>query len=86
MKKAHTIELTSDEAIILQQITEAGEEDVVGLTRSLKMSRGRIVELLERLRHKGLITMKVTYGEWWVRISIQGKRTLLYLWPEMAVR
>ena len=37
MKKS-TITLSSDEAIILQQISENGEDDVMGLAQSLRMS------------------------------------------------
>lgn len=83
MKKRQTIELTSDEAIILQQIEEAGEEDVRGLVYSLRMTHQQVVAILERLKHKGLIRIHARYGDWWVRVSVHGKRTLAMLWPEI---
>ena len=33
------LNLTTDEALVLQQISESGEEDLTGLTESLQMSR-----------------------------------------------
>ena len=58
MKKVQPVNLTSDEALVLQQIAENGEDDVIGLSRGLRMSRSRVAQQLERLRAKKLVTIK----------------------------
>ncbi len=81
MKKS-TITLSNDEAIILQQISENGEDDVMGLAQSLRMSRQRVALLLTHLKRKGLISIQTSYGNWWVKTSVRGTRLVHYLWPE----
>lgn len=42
MKSAtHPVQITNEEAIVLQQISESGEEDIVSLARGLRMNRSR---------------------------------------------
>ena len=84
MKKVQPVNLTSDEALVLQQIAENGEDDVIGLSRGLRMSRSRVAQQLERLRAKKLVTIKSVYGDLWVRASKRGRRLVRYMWPEMA--
>ena len=43
------LNLTTDEALVLQQISESGEEDLTGLTDSLQMSRPKLMTQLSRL-------------------------------------
>lgn len=83
--KTPRISLTNDDAIILQQISESGEEDIVSLSRSLGMQRGRVMASIESLRRKGLITVKRISGDWWVRVSNKGKQLTHHVWPELAV-
>ena len=52
MKKVQPVNLTSDEALVLQQIAENGEDDVIGLSRGLSMSRSQVAKQLDRLRAK----------------------------------
>jgi DNA-binding MarR family transcriptional regulator len=85
MKTTIPITITSEEAIILQQISESGEEDVISLARGLRMNRARVMQTLDHLKHKGLITIKATYGDWWVRTSAKGTRLVRYMWPEMQM-
>ncbi len=85
MKKLRPINLTNDEALLLQQISENGEDDVSELARSLRMSYRHVAAQLERLRSKGLVTVQSTYDDLWVRISVRGRRLVRYLWPEMAI-
>lgn len=40
---------------------------------------------LDHLKHKGLITIKATYGDWWVRTSAKGTRLVRYMWPEIQM-
>ena len=84
MKKVQPVNLTSDEALVLQQIAENGEDDVIGLSRGLRMSRSRVAQQLDRLRAKKLVTIKATCGDLWVRASKRGRQLVRYMWPEMA--
>ena len=85
MKTTNRITISNEEAIVLQQISESGEEDLVSLARGLRMHRSRVMQHLEHLKHKGLITIKATYGDWWVRTSAKGTRLVWYMWPEMQM-
>ena len=73
MKQIQPIALTNDEALVLQQITENGEDDVIGLSHGLRMSRSRVAQQLEP-----------TCGDLWVRASKRGRQLVRYMWPEMA--
>ncbi len=84
MKKVQPVNLTSDEALVLQQIAENGEDDVIGLSRGLSMSRSQVAKQLDRLRAKKLVTIKATCGDLWVRASKRGRQLVNYMWPEMA--
>lgn len=79
------LNLTTDEALVLQQIIESGEEDLTGLTESLQMSRPKLMSQLSRLKNKGLIKIKTTTGDWWVSMSRRGKQTIHYMRPEMSL-
>ncbi len=83
MKKSNIITLTTDEALLLQQISESGEEDLTGLARSLQMSRQHVAALLARLKHKGLVRIKTSYGNWWVQTSRKGTELVRSIWPEL---
>lgn len=82
--KIPRISLNNEDAIVLQQISELGEEDVIGLEKSLGMSRGRVMASIESLRRKGLISVHHISGDWWVNLSQRGKQLTHYMWPEMA--
>lgn len=83
MKTPH-ISLSSEDAMVLQLISETGEEDIISLERSLGMKRGRVMASLESLRKKGLITIQRISGDWWVHISSKGKELTHHVWPELA--
>lgn len=86
MRKTNkTVNLTTDEALVLQQISEHGEDDLIGLARSLRMSRQRVATLLTHLKHKGLIRIKAGYGDWWVQTSRKGTNVVRSLWPELRM-
>lgn len=80
MKKQ--INLTTDEAIVLQQVHEDGEDDTQSLAQYTGMSRRYVVNLVANLRQKGLIAIDNTYGDIWVRATTKGKRLVQSLWPE----
>lgn len=83
--KTPTINLSNDDAMVLQQISETGEEDVMSLASGLGMHRGRIMAIINSLRRKGLITVERTAGDWWVHISQKGKELSTYVWPDMTM-
>ena len=56
--------LTTDEALVLQQINEHGEDDVISLEQSLRMSCPKLMAQFTHLKNKGLITVKMTTGNW----------------------
>ena len=84
--KTPQVNLSNEDALVLQQISESGEEDVISLSASLNMRRARVMASLETLRRKGLITIQRTAGDWWVHISSKGKAITHYMWPELPVQ
>ncbi len=83
--KTPQIDLTNEDALVLQQISESGEEDVASLSQTLGMQRGRVMASIESLRRKGLIIVQRTASDWWVRVSSRGKQLSHYVWPEMPM-
>lgn len=83
--KVPQVNLSNEDAMVLQQISETGEEDVVSLSETLGMRRRRVMTSIESLRRKGLITVQRTAGDWWVRMSTKGKQVAHYVWPELPV-
>lgn len=82
--KTPRVTLSNEDAVILQQINESGEEDIISLEQALGMHRGRLMARLEHLRRKGLITIQRTAGDWWVQVSSKGKQVAQYIWPEAS--
>lgn len=82
--KTPNINLSNDDALVLQQISETGEEDVISLASGLGIHKGKIIAILENLRRKGLITIERTASDWWVQISQKGKEFTSYVWPDMT--
>ncbi|HTK39339.1 MAG TPA: MarR family winged helix-turn-helix transcriptional regulator [Patescibacteria group bacterium] len=83
--KTPQISLSSEDAMVLQLISESGEEDIISLERSLGMNRGRVMASLESLRRKGLISIQRISGDWWVHISAKGKQLTHHVWPELTM-
>ena len=82
MKQATSINLTTTEALVLQQVHEDGEDDLPSLSRQLGMSRGYAMAVVASLKHKGLLVVTDTYHQLWVRPSVRGKRMVHYIWPQ----
>ena len=82
--KQPVVNLSTEDALVLQQISESGEEDVISLSRSLGIGRKRVMVSLERLRQKGLVKIKRTADDWWIYLSTKGKQLSSYVWPEMT--
>ena len=56
------VNLTTNEALILQQIYEGGDDEVVVLAGQVGLSRRTVINILIDLRHKGLMAIDQIYG------------------------
>jgi len=79
-------QLNSQQAMVLMEIEEVIEEDAVGLSRSLNMSVGKLVQIAIDLQKKGLVVVKRVSGELYISLSKKGKRLYGSLWPQQLVR
>lgn len=77
-----SVSLTTNEALVLQQIHEDGEDDLPTLSQQLGMSRGYAAAIIASLKHKGLLIVSDEYHHIWVRPSVRGKRIVHYIWPQ----
>lgn len=76
------VNLTTNEALILQQIYEDGSDNVVVLAGQVGLSRRTVMNILADLRRKGLMAIDQIYGNAWVRLTTRGKRLVQKIWPE----
>ena len=79
-------DLNSQQAMVLMEIEELVEEDAVGLSRSLNMNVGRIVQIAVDLQKKGLVRVKRVSGELYISLSKKGKRLYGSLWPAQSYK
>lgn len=77
------MDLTPNEAIVLQQVSEDGEDDARTLSRTPGMSRQHVMSILTHLKHKGFIAIQSSYDDIWVRTTRKGKQLMNYVWPEV---
>ena len=76
------IDLTTTEALVLQQVHEDGEDDLPSLSRQLGISRRYALAIVASLKRKGLLVVTDSYHQLWVRPSARGKRMIRYIWPQ----
>lgn len=76
------VKLTTNEAIVLQQVNEDGEDDIRTLASQLGMSRTSLYSTIERLKHKGLVAMNNSLDDLWIRLTRKGQQLVHYVWPE----
>jgi DNA-binding MarR family transcriptional regulator len=74
--------LSLSEAIVLQQVHEDGEDDTRSLATALGMSREHTLNVIARLKRKGLVAIDGDYDGLWVHLTRKGRRLIHYLWPE----
>lgn len=72
-----------DQALIIQVIEEAGEEDVENLAERLRFDRRRLFNILQNMQHKGLVKLKNTGYGTMATLSSKGRKTARLLWPEL---
>lgn len=76
------LSLTTNEAIVLQQVHEDGEDDTKTLSRMLGMSRQHMMAVIGRLKRKGLVAIDGSYDGLWVHLTGKGRQLIHYMWPE----
>lgn len=74
--------LTTNEALVLQQVYENGGDDAATLAAQMGMPRRTAMHVLADLRRKGLMAIDQAYGDAWVRLTTRGKRLVQRIWPE----
>lgn len=75
-------QLTPNEAIVLQQVHEDGEDDTRTLAQQLGMSSRHVLMIIEQLKGKGLVAINSDFNGLWVRLTRKGQHIMRQLWPE----
>lgn len=74
--------LTPDEAIVLQQVYEDGEDDIRSLSYELGITRRNVIHEALKLEQKGLLTFQHGFDGLFLKVSAKGKALVRQLWPE----
>lgn len=74
--------LTTNEALVLQQVYEDGGDEAAMLAAQMGIPRQTAMHVLADLRRKGLMAIDQAYGDAWVRLTTRGKRLVQRIWPE----
>lgn len=74
--------LTTNEALVLQQVYEDGSDEAAMLAAQMGMPRRTAMNVLADLRRKGLMAIDQVYGDAWVQLTTRGKRLVQRIWPE----
>ena len=82
-KKSKQMDLSVNEALILQQVYEDGVDDVDNIVDQAGMPKKVTMNVLTELKAKGLLTViQQTYGKILVSVTSQGKKLVNAMWPE----
>ena len=82
-KKNKQMDLSVNEALILQQVYEEGVDDVDNIVDQAGMPKKVTMNVLTELTSKGLLTViQQTYGKILVSVTSQGKKLVNAMWPE----
>lgn len=82
-KKTKQMDLSVNEALILQQVYEDGVDDVDNIVDQAGMPKKVTMTVLTELKSKGLLTViEQTYGKILVSVTSQGKKLVNAMWPE----
>ena len=74
-------ELTSHEALVLQQLGEVGVDELDHLSRELMENPRSLLNTLQKLKRKGLIKVVDQYDDIMIFLTSSGRRTIHYIWP-----
>jgi len=81
--KNKQMDLSVNEALILQQVYEDGVDDVDSIVDQAGMPKKVTMNVLTELKSKGLLTViQQTYGKILVSVTSQGKKLINTMWPE----
>ncbi len=75
------IALNVYEALVIQQVEECGSEDINSLSTELSIERRKILQIVDHLKQKGLIQVRIAASDTWVELSTKGRRMAHNLWP-----
>ena len=79
----HQVDLSVNEALILQQVFEEGEDEVDNIVDQAGMPKKVTMNVLSGLKSKGLLTIiQHAYGRILVSVTSQGKKLVHAMWPE----
>ena len=82
-KKNKQMDLSVNEALILQQVYEEGVDDVDNIVDQAGMPKKVTMKVLTELKSRGLLTViQQTYGKILVSVTSQGKKLVNAMWPE----
>lgn len=82
-KRTKQMDLSVNEALILQQVYEDGVDDVDNIVDQAGMPKKVTMNVLTELKSKGLLTViQQTYGKILVSVTSQGKKLVNTMWPE----
>ena len=82
-KKTKQMDLSVNEALILQQVYEDGVDDVDNIVDQAGMPKKVTMNVLTELKSKGLLTViQQAYGKILVSVTSQGKKLVNAMWPE----
>lgn len=82
-KKSKQMDLSVNEALILQQVYEDGADDVDNIVDQAGMPKKVTMNVLTELKSKGLLTVvQQTYGKILVSVTSQEKKLVNAMWPE----
>ena len=82
-KKSKQMDLSVNEALILQQVYEDGVDDVDNIVDQAGMPKKVTMNVLTELKSKGLLTViQQTYGKILVSVTSQGTKLVNAMWPE----
>lgn len=82
-KKTKQMDLSVNEALILQQVYEDGVDDVDNIVDQAGMPKKVTMNVLTELKSKGLLTViQQAYGKILVSVTGQGKKLVSAMWPE----
>ena len=82
-KKSKQMDLSVNEALILQQVYEDGVDDVDNIVDQAGMPKKVTMTVLTELKSNGLLTViQQTYGKILVSVTSQGKKLVNAMWPE----
>lgn len=82
-RQSQEVTLTTNEALVLQQVYENGGDEAAMLAAQMGMPPRIAMNVLADLRRKGLMAIDQAYGDAWVRLTTRGKRLVQRIWPEV---